>query len=85
MGLFAILWTVARPPGSSVNRILQARILKWVAMPSSRDLLDPRMEPASPVSPVLQADSLPTEPSYPTRVQADLPEKVKTEPSFKKG
>ena len=54
-------------------------------MPSSRDLLDPRMEPASPVSPVLQADSLPTEPSYPTRVQADLPEKVKTEPSFKKG
>ena len=24
------------PPGSSVHRILQARILEWVAMPSSR-------------------------------------------------
>ena len=74
-----------RPQGSSIHGILWAKILEWVAMPSSRDLLDPRMEPASPVSPVLQADSLPTEPSYPTRVQADLPEKVKTEPSFKKG
>ena len=28
-------WTVA-PPGSSVQGILQARILEWVAMPSSR-------------------------------------------------
>ena len=25
-----------KPPGSSVNRILQARILEWVALPSSR-------------------------------------------------
>ena len=25
-----------RPPGSSVHGILQARILEWVAMPSSR-------------------------------------------------
>ena len=25
------------PPGSSVHRILQARIFKWVAMPSSRE------------------------------------------------
>ena len=25
------------PPGSSVHGILQARILEWVAMPSSRD------------------------------------------------
>ena len=24
------------PPGSSVHRILQARVLEWVAMPSSR-------------------------------------------------
>ena len=29
------------PPGSSVHGILQARILEWVAMPSSRDLPDP--------------------------------------------
>ena len=27
-----------RPPGSPVYRILQARILKWVAIPSSREI-----------------------------------------------
>ena len=32
------------PPGSSVYRILQARILEWVAMPSSGDVLDPGIE-----------------------------------------
>ena len=41
------------PPDSSVHGILQARILKWVAMPSFRDLPDPGIEPASPVSPAL--------------------------------
>ena len=30
------------PPGSSVHRTLQARILKWVAMPSSRESSRPR-------------------------------------------
>ena len=30
------------PPGSSVHRILQARILEWVAMPSSRASFLPR-------------------------------------------
>ena len=44
------------PPGSSVHRILQARVLEWVAMPSSRSLPDPGIEP---MSPALQADSLP--------------------------
>ena len=29
------------PPGSSVHGILQARTLKWVAMPSSRDFPNP--------------------------------------------
>ena len=38
---------------------LQARILEWVAMPSSRDLPNPEVEPRSPT---LQADSLPFEP-----------------------
>ena len=33
------------PPGSSVHGILQARALEWVAMPSSRDLPDPGIEP----------------------------------------
>ena len=31
-----------RPPGSSVPRILQARILEWVAMPSSKRSSPPR-------------------------------------------
>ena len=30
------------PPGSSVHGILQARILEWVAMPSSRGSSGPR-------------------------------------------
>ena len=47
------------PPGSSVHRILQARILQWVAVSFSRDLPDPGIEPGSPA---LRADALPTEP-----------------------
>ena len=45
-------------PGSSVHGILQARILEWVAFPSSGDLLNPGIKPRSSA---LQADSLPTE------------------------
>jgi len=37
------------PPGSSVHGIFQARILEWVAMPSSRDLPDLGRESTSPV------------------------------------
>ena len=36
------------PSGSSVRGILQARILEWVAMPSSRGSSHPRIEPRSP-------------------------------------
>ena len=32
------------PPGFSVRRILQARILEWVGTSFSRDLLDPGLE-----------------------------------------
>ena len=49
------------PSGSSVHGISQARILEWVAVPSSRDLPHPGIEPASPASNALKADSLPTE------------------------
>ena len=38
------------PSGSSVHRISQARILEWVAISSSRDLPNPRVELMSPVS-----------------------------------
>ena len=47
------------PPGFSVHGILQARILKWVTMPSSGVSSHPRIESGSPA---LQADSLPSEP-----------------------
>ena len=43
----------------TVHGILQARILEWVAVPFSRDLPNPGIQPRSPT---LQADSLPTEP-----------------------
>ena len=33
------------PPGSSVHGILQARILEWIAMPSSRGSSQPRDRP----------------------------------------
>ena len=45
-------------PGSSVHGVLQARILEWVAMPSSGDLPGPEIESRSPA---LQVDSLPSE------------------------
>ena len=32
------------PPGSSVHGVLQARILEWAAMPSSRGFPDPGIE-----------------------------------------
>ena len=51
------LWTVACLAPLSVG-ILQARILEWAAMPSSRDLPNPGIESSSPT---LQADSLPFE------------------------
>ena len=44
------------PPGSSVHGILQARILAWVAISSSRGSSRPKDQPASPA---LQVDSSP--------------------------
>ena len=46
-------------PGTSVHGILQARILEWVSFPFCRDFHDPGLKP---MSPALQADSLPSEP-----------------------
>ena len=45
-------------PGSLVHGIFQERILEWAAVLSSRRISGPR----EPGSPVLQADSLPSEP-----------------------
>ena len=44
-------------PGFSVHGILQARIMEWVAMSSSRGSSNPGIKPRSPA---LQADSLPS-------------------------
>ena len=46
-------------PGSSVHRILQARILEGLPFPPPGDFPDPGTESESPA---LQVDSLPTEP-----------------------
>ena len=51
------------PPGSSIHEIFQARILDGLPFPFPGDPPDPGIEPVSPVSLVLQADSLPVEPS----------------------
>ena len=40
-------------PGSSVYGVFQTRMLKWVAISFSRDLLYPENKPVSPASPVL--------------------------------
>ena len=50
--------TLCSPMDCTVHGILQARILEWVPIPSPVDLPDPGIKL---VSPVLQADSLPTE------------------------
>ena len=52
-------------PGFSVCEIFQARILEWVAISCSRGSSNPGIEPMSPVSPALQADSLLSEPGFP--------------------
>ena len=50
------------PPGSSVLGILQAKVPDWVTISFSKGLPIPGIEPVSPASSTLQADSLPTEP-----------------------
>ena len=49
-------------PGSSVQGILQARILDWIAMPSSRGIFPTQESNPFPVSPHWQGDSLPVAP-----------------------
>ena len=48
-------------PGFSVHGILQARILEWVALPSSRDLPDQKIEPAS----LCRSPEMPYDPEIP--------------------
>ena len=50
--------TLGDPMGYTVDGMLQARILEWVAFPFTKDLPNAGTEPRCPA---LQADSLPTE------------------------
>ena len=47
-------------PGSSIHGIFHARILEWIALPSSRDLPDPGIEPKSLMSAALTGGFLTT-------------------------
>ena len=51
--------TLCDPMDYTVHEILQARILECVAFPSSGDLPNPEIKPRSPI---MQVDSLQTEP-----------------------
>ena len=46
-------------PGSSIHGVVQPRVLEWVTISFSRDLLNPEVEPKSPT---LQVVTLPSEP-----------------------
>ena len=60
--------TLCDPRDYTVHGILQARILEWVAIPFLGNLPNPGIKPRSPV---LQADSLPAEPSEKPKVDLE--------------
>ena len=59
--------TLCDPMDYTVHRILQARILEWVAFPFSRGSSQPRDLARSPA---VQADSLPAEPQGKPELQS---------------
>ena len=54
-------------PDSSVHVILQARILEWVAMSSSRESSDPEIKPTYLKSPVLAGGFFTTSTTWETQ------------------
>ena len=60
------------PPGFSVHGILQARVLEWVAMFSSKDLPDPGIKTASPVSPGLEGGLFTTSATWEAQMAGNL-------------
>ena len=60
--LFATLWTAAHQAPLSMG-FSRREYWNRLPFPSLGDLPDPGIEPTSPVSPALQPDSLPAEPS----------------------
>ena len=63
--LFATLWTTARKAPLSTGFSRQ-EYWSWLSFPSSVYVPDPETESESSVSPALQADSFPAEPSWKT-------------------
>ena len=61
------------PPGSSVHGILQEIMLEWVSMPSSRDLPDPGIEPASLMSLALAGRFLTTSSTWKEYISCGFP------------
>ena len=63
------------PPGSSVQGILQARLLEWVAMPSSRGFSNPGIEPKRLISSALAGGFFATTAAWedPTNPRGDYP------------
>ena len=71
VSIFATLWTVAHQAPLSL-RFPRQEYWSGLPFPSPGDLPDPGIEPAFPVSPALQADSFPAEPSdwvWPAKLQ----------------
>ena len=66
--LFAIPWSVAHQSPLSI-KILQVRILEWVACPPPGDLPNPGIKPRSPA---FQANSLPAEPPWRPKSQLTI-------------
>ena len=60
------------PPGCSVHGILQARILEWVAMPSSGGSSDPGIEPVFLMSPALAGRFSTTSSTWVTPLSLEL-------------
>ena len=63
---------VCSPPGFSVHEILQATILEWVAMPSSRGSSQPRDGTYSSVSPALAGGCFTTSATWEARACKDF-------------
>ena len=69
--LFATPWTVALQEPLSMGFSWQ-EYWSRLPFPSPGDLPDAGIEPVSPVSPALQADSLPAEPSGNVNLEPDI-------------
>ena len=68
-------------PGSSVHGVLPAIILEWIAIPSSRDLSNPGIEPVSLTSPALAGGFFTTSATQKAQFlhKEDVNQKVRTE------